>query len=85
MPNPRIEPGRNAAWCALTALLGDWGGIVGWPFFICLAIGVGNLAGLWRGEWSGAPRTARVKLNLGLALLVLAGLVIALSSVVKTP
>jgi len=96
----RNDPGRNAAWCALAALLwigsfylygwgaarlGDWGGIVGWPFFICLAIGVGNLAGLWRGEWSGASKTARVKLNLGLALLVLAVLVIALSSVVKTP
>ena len=96
----RNEPGRNAAWCALTAILwigsfylygwgaarlGDWGGIVGWPFFICLAIGVGNLAGLWRGEWSGAPKTARVKLNVGLALLVMAVIVIALSSVVKTP
>jgi L-rhamnose-H+ transport protein len=96
----RNEPGRNVAWCALTALLwigsfylygwgaarlGSWGGIVGWPFFICLAIAVGNLAGLWRGEWSGAPRTARVKLNLGLALLVLAVAVIALSSIVKTP
>jgi len=95
----RNEPGRNAAWCALTALLwissfylygwgaarlGDWGGIVGWPFFICLAIGVGNLAGLWRGEWSGAPKAARVKLNLGLALLVLAVVVIAFSSLLKT-
>jgi L-rhamnose-H+ transport protein len=95
----RNEPGRNAAWCALTAILwigsfylygwgaarlGDWGGIVGWPFFICLAIGVGNLAGLWRGEWSGAPKAARVKLNLGLALLVLAVVVIAFSSLLKT-
>jgi len=34
---------------------------------------------------SGAPRTARIKLNLGLALPVPAVLVIALSSVVKTP
>ncbi|OHB80958.1 MAG: hypothetical protein A2Z38_00305 [Planctomycetes bacterium RBG_19FT_COMBO_48_8] len=51
---------------------------------ILQAIGVGNLAGLWRGEWSGAPRTARMKLNLGLALLVLAVVVIALSSIVKT-
>jgi L-rhamnose-H+ transport protein len=96
----RNEPGRNAAWCALAAMLwigsfylyglgaarlGDWGGIVGWPFFICLAIGVGNIAGLWRGEWTGAQKTARVKLNVGLALLVLAVVVIALSSIVKTP
>ncbi len=96
----RKEPGRNAVWCALAALLwigsfylygwgaarlGDWGGIVGWPFFICLAIGVGNLAGLWRGEWSGAPKTARVRLTLGLALLVLAVAVITASSMVRTP
>lgn len=52
---------------------------------ILQAIVVGNLAGLWRGELSGAPRTARIKLNLGLALPVPAVLVIALSSVVKTP
>ena len=94
------EPVRNAACCALAALLwigsfylygfgaarlGNWGGIVGWPFFICLAIGVGNLSGLWRGEWTGAPKAARAKLNLGLALLVVAVVVIALSSVIKTP
>ncbi len=52
---------------------------------ILQAIGVGNLASFWRGEWFGAPRTARVKLNHGLALLVLAVLVIAFNSVVKTP
>jgi L-rhamnose-H+ transport protein len=94
------EPVRNAAFCALAALLwigsfylygfgaarlGNWGGIVGWPFFICLAIGVGNLSGLWRGEWAAASNTARAKLNRGLALLMVAVVVIALSSIVKTP
>ena len=94
------EPLRNAAWCALAALLwigsfylygfgaarlGNWGGIVGWPFFICLAIGIGNLSGLWRGEWTGAPKIARNKLNLGLAWLVVAVVVIAISSAMKSP
>ena len=38
------------------ARLGRWGVVVGWPLFISLSIVMGNLWGLWRGEWKGAPR-----------------------------
>ncbi len=38
--------------------LGRWGAVVGWPLFISLSIVVGNLWGLWRGEWRGAPAAA---------------------------
>jgi L-rhamnose-H+ transport protein len=55
---------------AAASRLGDWGGIIGWPVFIALSIVVGNLWGLWRGEWKGAPPHARKKLAVGLAVLL---------------
>jgi L-rhamnose-H+ transport protein len=78
---------RNFAWIALMAALwigsfylygmgaarmGKWGGIVGWPIFISLAIVVGNLWGLSRGEWRGADARARARLNVGLGVLLVA-------------
>lgn len=60
--------------------LGKWGVIVGWPLFISLSIVVGNLWGLWKGEWKGAPRHARSLLNWGLLVLLCAVIVIALSN-----
>jgi L-rhamnose-H+ transport protein len=51
------------------ARMGPWGGILGWPLFIALAILVGNLWGLWRGEWRSAGAQARARLNLGLLVL----------------
>jgi L-rhamnose-H+ transport protein len=61
------------------ARLGRWGAVVGWPLFISLSIVVGNLWGLWRGEWRGAPAGARRWLNLGLLLLIVAVVVVAVS------
>ena len=63
-----------------TAKLGKWGVIVGWPLFITLSIVVGNLWGIWRGEWKGAPRKARTLLNIGILALCLAVIVIAISN-----
>jgi len=60
--------------------LGKWGVIVGWPLFISLSIVVGNLWGLWKGEWKGAPPHARSLLNWGLLVLLCAVIVIALSN-----
>ena len=60
--------------------LGRWGAVVGWPLFISLSIVVGNLWGLWRGEWKGAPAAARRTLNLGLLVLIVAVVVVALSN-----
>lgn len=59
--------------------LGRWGAVVGWPLFISLSIVVGNLWGLWRGEWKGAPASARRTLNFGLLVLIVAVVVVALS------
>ncbi len=60
--------------------LGRWGLIAGWPLFISISIVVGNIWGLWRGEWKGAPDSARRKLNLGLIILIIAVIVVALSN-----
>jgi len=89
------ETPRNLALSALMALmwiasfylygagaakLGRWGLIVGWPLFISLSIVVGNLWGLWRGEWKGSPLAARRLLNRGLLVLIIAVGFIALSN-----
>ena len=60
--------------------LGRWGVVVGWPLFISLSIVMGNIWGLWRGEWRGAPVSARRLLNLGLVVLIVAVVTVALSN-----
>jgi L-rhamnose-H+ transport protein len=92
------EPGRNAGLIAIMAAcwigsfylygmgaarLGKWGGIIGWPLFISLAILVGNLWGLWRGEWRGADPRARAGLNRGLVVLILAMAIFGLAGAVR--
>jgi L-rhamnose-H+ transport protein len=62
------------------ARLGRWGAVVGWPLFISLSIVVGNLWGLSRGEWRGAPAAARRLLNQGLLVLIVAVIAVALSN-----
>lgn len=89
------ETPRNLALSAIMALmwigsfylygagaarLGRWGSVAGWPLFISISIIMGNVWGLWRGEWQDAPASARRLLNLGLAFLIAAVLVIALSN-----
>jgi L-rhamnose-H+ transport protein len=63
------------------AKLGRWGAIAGWPLFISLSIVVGNLWGLWRGEWQGAPALSRQMLNQGLLVLIAAVLTVAFSNI----
>jgi L-rhamnose-H+ transport protein len=90
--------GRNVSWIILMAALwigsfylygmgaarmGKWGGVVGWPLFISLAIVVGNLWGLWRGEWRTAKASARRQLNLGLAVLLAAVAIFGIASALK--
>ncbi len=62
------------------ARLGRWGLVAGWPLFISISIVTGNIWGLWRGEWQGAPASARRFLNLGLVILIVAVIVVALSN-----
>lgn len=95
----RLELGRNLALMASMGLIwigsfylygmgatrmGRWGGILGWPLFISLAILVGNLWGIRRGEWTGASVAARRRLTVGLSLLFVAVLCFGLSSAAKT-
>jgi L-rhamnose-H+ transport protein len=94
----RFEPARNLGLMAAMGLMwigsfylygmgaarmGRWGGILGWPLFISLAILVGNLWGLRRGEWTGASAVARQRLNRGLLLLLLAVILFGLSSAAR--
>jgi L-rhamnose-H+ transport protein len=62
------------------ARLGRWGLVAGWPLFISISIVMGNIWGLWRGEWHGAPGSARRLLSLGLVILIVAVIVVALSN-----
>jgi L-rhamnose-H+ transport protein len=64
---------------AAASRLGNWGGIIGWPVFIALSIVVGNLWGLWRGEWKGAAATAKKKFAIGMCVLLAAVAIIGLS------
>lgn len=59
--------------------LGQWGSVVGWPVFISISIVVGNLWGLWKGEWSDAHPSARRLLNAGMLVLIVAMILTGLS------
>ncbi|MDZ7370514.1 MAG: hypothetical protein ONB12_05005 [candidate division KSB1 bacterium] len=60
--------------------LGRLGNIVGWPLFISLSIVVGNLWGIWRGEWRGSPVKAKLRLDIGLIVLVIAMILFGVSN-----
>ena len=62
------------------ASMGSFGVVVGWVVFMSLVIIVGNLAGLWRGEWKGAPLQARLRLTQGLIILIIAIIIVAVSN-----
>ncbi len=63
-------------------VLGDLGLVVGWPLLVSLSIVIGNLWGIFRGEWTEDPHKARKTLNLGIFVLIGAVLIIAASNVV---
>lgn len=63
-----------------TAHIGPAGGTIAWPILVALSIGVGVFCGFGKGEWRGAPDTAKTLLWSGLALIVLAVLVIPLGT-----
>jgi L-rhamnose-H+ transport protein len=62
--------------------LGSWGAVAGWPLFISTSILVGNVWGLWRGEWRQATRRSKSLLFSGLAVLLLAIVSIAWSNTI---
>lgn len=62
------------------SMLGDYGLIVGWPLLITLSIVIGNLWGLYRGEWKGATLGSRRLLNMGLFILIVSIIITAASN-----
>jgi L-rhamnose-H+ transport protein len=62
------------------SLMGRWGVVVGWVIFMSSLILTGNLWGIFRGEWKGAPVKARALLNRGLIVLMIAIVIVACSN-----
>jgi len=60
--------------------LGSMGVVVGWVLFMSTIIIVGNLWGIWRGEWKDAPPSARALLNRALITLLTAIIIVAVSN-----
>ncbi|HDY89659.1 MAG TPA: hypothetical protein ENH82_16295 [bacterium] len=60
--------------------LGGWGVVVGWVLFMSVNIIVGNLWGIWRGEWKEASQSARALLNRGLIVIIIAIIIVAVSN-----
>ena len=60
--------------------LGELGPVLGWPFFMSLIVVVASVLGLLTGEWKGTGKTpVRIQLA-GVALLVLAVIVLSRAS-----
>lgn len=57
--------------------LGPLGGIVGWPLFMSMSLITSNTLGALSGEWAGASRTSYRYSILGIALLIVAIVVIS--------
>jgi L-rhamnose-H+ transport protein len=87
---------RNTCLCLLMGLIwcggiyfygigsftmGSWGIVVGWIIFMSINIIVGNLWGIWRGEWKVASQQARALLNYGLIVILIAVIIVAMSSI----
>jgi len=62
------------------SMLGSFGAIIGWPVFIAIAILTGNLAGIWKGEWKNASPASVRLLKSGMAVFILAVVMIGLSN-----
>jgi L-rhamnose-H+ transport protein len=59
-----------------TAMMGPLGKVVGWPVFMSVVIVTANVNGLLSGEWKGAKRSSLALAWGGIALLVLAIIVV---------
>jgi L-rhamnose-H+ transport protein len=86
------NPASSWSWGALMGLLcfgsflvygmgatalGALGGIVGWPMFMAMSLVTSNSLGALTGEWSGASTRSHIYSLVGIALLVVAIIVIS--------
>lgn len=62
------------------SMLGDYGLIIGWPLLITLSIVIGNLWGIYRGEWKDATKGSKRLLNIGLLILIASIVLTAMSN-----
>ena len=60
--------------------MGSLGLIAGWPLLVTLSIVIGNLWGIYRGEWSNAPKESLRLMRTGMGILVLAIVITSLSN-----
>jgi L-rhamnose-H+ transport protein len=65
--------------------MGELGTVIGWSIFIALSITLANLVGFAQGEWANTSPATRRLLAAGLALLILAIIIIALSNKANAP
>jgi len=59
------------------AILGPLGGVIAWPVFMCTVILTANVNGWLSGEWKGAKKSSMELSWAGLALLIVAIIVVA--------
>ena len=62
------------------SMLGNYGLIIGWPLLVTLSIVVGNLWGIYRGEWKDATKASKRLLNTGLLILVVSIVLTSMSN-----
>ena len=67
----------------VSILIGNLGPVIAWPLFMVMIILTSNFIGYQQGEWVSAPRQAKRQLCLGIAVLILAFIILALS--IKLP
>lgn len=66
---------------ALTTYIKGIGAVIGWPLFMAATIISANALGIFSGEWKGVSRKAFSKLYSGVALLIVAILLVSLSNI----
>jgi L-rhamnose-H+ transport protein len=72
--------GSTVMYGVSSSLLGDWGPILAWPLFMSLIVITASLHGIFTGEWKEAgPRPLRIQLT-GVAVLILAVIVLSQAS-----
>jgi L-rhamnose-H+ transport protein len=57
--------------------LGTLGGILGWPLFLSMSLITSNILGVLKGEWAGVPRRASLLSAAGIAVLIVAIVIIS--------
>jgi L-rhamnose-H+ transport protein len=73
-------PGGIAVYGMAAGMLGTYGAYVGFPMMLLCSILVGNLAGLWSGEWRGTSARTRRVMQVGVLVLLAALVVLGLAN-----